>query len=76
MSLRAVYGALAAALVMFMLAGATVVYGQHQDAEAQKTLVRFVCAAVEIARQVQTPEALARADRFEAILSDIGESCP
>lgn len=73
--IRLLTASVAFCLVTLMFAGVLLVYTHRQDAKAQATLVRFVCAAVEVARAAATEEALARADRFEAILSDIGESC-
>ena len=73
--MRLLAASIALCLASLLAAGTVVVYTHRQNEKAQATLVRFVCAAVDVARAAATPEALARADRFEAILADIGESC-
>jgi hypothetical protein len=73
--MRYLVASIALCIVGVTFAAGVLSYVNREDAKTNTTLVRFVCAAVEVAREAGTAEATARADRFEAILRDLGESC-
>lgn len=66
-----ILGALASLAVL----GIALSFAATQATDERRALVRFVCAAVDVAQEQQTPEALRRAERFLEILDSIGESC-
>ena len=73
---RVFYLTIGLCLATIIIAGAAVLSAFQQTNEERDALIQFVCAAVDIAHQQQTPEALARAERFEEILAVLGENCP
>ena len=73
---HAFYFALGLCLAAMVIAGASVLLAFQRTNEERDALIQFVCAAVDIAEQQRTPEALARAERFEEILAVLGEACP